>query len=195
VLNLEEELGDGEVGDGELVGLVFAVANEVWSKRMTLGVGSDAESEVVLVAEEVDEFSGVAEITLNKRGAIGGRVAVEGEEVLDAIGFVLADEGGDFVTGMADAGEVREDGEVVDFAELVDDFGGTFAAGAAGTVCDGDERGDERGKMLDGARKLHVALGGAGRVELERVCGALYEQLWDRRHVSSPPCRFRLAEV
>jgi hypothetical protein len=167
VLRLEEELGDGEVRDGELGGLVFAIADEIGGERVSLGVGGDAEGEVALVAEEVDEFSGVVKVTLGEWWSIGWGVAVEGEEVLDAIGLVFADESGDFVAGMADAGEVWEDGEVVNLAELVNDLGGAFAAGAAGAVSDRDEGRVERGKVLDGARELHVALGCTGRVELK----------------------------
>ena len=68
---------------------------------------------------------------------------------------------------MADAGEVREYLGAEAGAEVVDDFAGAFAAGAAGAVGDGDKRRLQVAERSDGVSKVLDAVVGLGREELK----------------------------
>ncbi len=60
---LEEELGDGEVGTGELGGEVPAIGFTVGRIRVHLGVGGDTDGELPGLADVLQEIGGVGVVT------------------------------------------------------------------------------------------------------------------------------------
>ena len=78
---------------------------------MQLGVGGDADREAGRVgADELDEVAGVGEVAAGV-AAVGGRVAAEGEDVLDAVRRVLVEQRSDVVPRVAHARQVGHGGE------------------------------------------------------------------------------------
>ena len=62
VVGLEEELGDAEVGQAQLVGEVPPVRRRVGRPRVVLREGGDADREIAQLAGELDELGGVGEV-------------------------------------------------------------------------------------------------------------------------------------
>ena len=178
------ELGDGEVGLGELGGLVLEVGLDGGGHGVTLWVGGDGDVPVGALADEAGEFGGGVE-GLGGRFGVLGQVAAEGEDVVDAVVLVVGDDCGDLVAGVGDAGEVRHglDAEVV--ADLADPVSGGSTGGAAGAVGDGHKVGPvsgETGEGLDQALGAGVVAGGG---EFEGQGWARIKQLRDAGHGDS----------
>ena len=125
VVVVVEELGDDDIGAG--VDFAFQVREvDLRARRflMRFGIAGDGDAEVgELAVEEGDEFVGVSITAID--GAEGrvalGRVAAEGDDVLDVELASGAEVRADLVGGAADAGEVRGDGEVKFAVDAGDD--------------------------------------------------------------------------
>ena len=135
---VEKELRGDEGGTG--VDFAFQGV-EVGFERGGLGVffriTADAEAEIgVAGLKQGDELVGVAKAVGRgrERGRALGRIAPEGHDVaktagVDAIGEVMQ-----LGARVADAGEVRHDGEAELMAQQRTDLRGAFPGGAAGPV-------------------------------------------------------------
>ena len=82
VVGVEEELGDGEVGRGQLLGGVASVALARRRARVRFGMRGDAHREVADLADEPHELDRVLELT-GREIEILGRVAPQREDVVD----------------------------------------------------------------------------------------------------------------
>ncbi len=169
---IEEELGDQEVQTRVHFALqVVEVDGGIAAFDVLFGVGGAADADMVAMsfADEGDEFIGVGKAALDggEGGRAAGRVAAEGEDVVDAGGGDAVEDGGHFVAIGADAGEVGHGFDADFLADAGDDIDGLLADGAAGPPGDGDEGGLEFGEFGDGAFELGDGLVGTGREEFE----------------------------
>ena len=100
VVELEEELGDPEVGGRQLDRQVAAVPDPVAVRAgVQLGVGGHADREVAgMVPDQLHQFERVGEVAA-RVAAVGGRVTGERQDVADAAGLVLVEQRHDLVTG------------------------------------------------------------------------------------------------
>jgi hypothetical protein len=118
---LEEELRDAEVGHGELRREVAPVGGAVTvGAGVQLGVGGDPDAEVTDLADELDELGGVGELDRVVL-PVGGGIPGEGEDVRDAGGLVLLEQGHELLAGVGDAGEVRHGGDARVLLDVHDD--------------------------------------------------------------------------
>ena len=89
MIDLEEELGDGEVGLTQLGSEVLAVFVAVRRPWVQLRVRSHTDREPTEVDDVVDQLAGVAILADRRRVGISGRVAAQGQDVLDTLGAVV----------------------------------------------------------------------------------------------------------
>ena len=181
VLHLEEQLRDGVVGDGELVGQTAAVVGPVARLRMHLGVGGDPHGEPAS-DDVVHEIDGVVVVARRGVDRVDGRIAAQGQDVLDAGGLVAVEDLGDLGAGVAEAGEVghRRDARLA--THPVDDAVGAGPRRPTGAVRDGHEARLQRFQFGDGPSERHLRVIGAGREELERERASGSEQIGDAGH-------------
>src|SRR5439155_7244969 len=90
VVDAEEELRDGEVGQVQLGGQMVAVRLTVGRARVELGVGGDADREAADGPGQLDELDGVVQLG-KTRFRFGRGIATEGEHVLHA-GLAVRDQ-------------------------------------------------------------------------------------------------------
>ncbi len=171
LLDLEEELRHREVGDAQLVGEVPSIGFAVGRTRVHLRVGGDRGGETAGrhdVFEQLDRVAVVAGLRL----AVGARVAGQGEDVLDADLAIDVEEGGDVVTGVAVAGEVRHRLPLGLGAHPFDHVTGAMTIGPARAVRDRHEVGSERFERGDGAteREMSARRSSAGRTRTTTSC-------------------------
>ena len=171
VLVVEEELRDQELRAGR--NLVLAVA-QVGLRVGRLGVGlrvaGAADAEVVRLRDQRGQLGPVRETAGDglELGLPLGRVAPQGEHVLDAGVAHLAEHVVKLLARVAHAGEMRHrlDAELV--LDALHDVDRERARAAARAIGDGDE-GRARGCAAPpGLEQLLLALRGLGREELER---------------------------
>ena len=82
VVGVEEELRDGEVGRGQLLGGVAPVALPCRRARVRLGCAATPDREVADLAHEVDELDRVVQLT-RREVEVLRRVAAQREDVVD----------------------------------------------------------------------------------------------------------------
>src|SRR3546814_10527407 len=83
----------------------------------------------------LDQLAGVVVVAAGV-GAVGGRVAAESEDVLDAVVGVVVEQLGDVGAGVADAGEVGHGREGLLGVDAGDDVAGALARAAQRAVGD-----------------------------------------------------------
>ena len=102
---------------------------------------------------------------------VAGRVAAQGQDVLDRRFGIAVQDRGDLVPAVADAGQVR-DGRQLRFAlNAHDQVVGSLAGRAARAVGHRHERGLQRLQLRDRREQLLRGLVGLGREELEAEGG------------------------
>ena len=113
-------------------------------------------------------------------------VAAKGEDVLDVVGLVVLDDGGDFVAGVRDAGEVGHGLDVEVVADGLDPVSSRPSGRSAGAVGDGHELGTVSGEAGEGPGQAFGPGVFAGRGEFEGQRLARIKQLRDAGHSHSP---------
>ena len=110
VVDLEEELRDGEVGTAQLRREVLAIGVAIGGPWVQLGVSGDADRERAVGGHVLDELARMPVVTRSRLIA-GGRISSEGEDVLDVLGEVVDEDLVDVPTGVALAGEMGHRGD------------------------------------------------------------------------------------
>ena len=105
VVEPEEELGDGEVGGGELGRQVPAVAGAVGRGRVPLGVGGDADRERSGIPGQFDEVDGVGQVP-GRQLQFGRRISPKGQDVLHTLVPVPGEDRPQLALEVAGAAEV-----------------------------------------------------------------------------------------
>ena len=138
---------------------------------MFLRVAADAETEIgVAGLQQRDEVTGVTETVLARReGRLAlGRIATQRHDITETTGINAIGDLGEFGAGMADAREVRHDGEAKVAFQEVTDLCRAVASRAAGSVGHGYEIGGhalQRGRGGTEGVNARVVL---GRKEFQR---------------------------
>ena len=180
---LEEELGDREVGPGQLGGEEAAVGGPVRGAGVDLGVGGHADREVGVV-DVADEVRGVPVVRGPAAVRTGREVPPEGEDVLDAGGPVVVEDLGDLLPPVALTRQVGHRGDGRLLAHPADDVTGALTTAAAGAVGHRHEAGVQRLQLGDGAAEGQLGTVGLGREELERVRPPRREEIGHPGHGS-----------
>ena len=184
---VEEELGDDEVRAAINLGLepVPVHLAAFFASDVALGETSGADAEAAEFAEVADELVGELEAAFGGfKFATGGRVAAQGEDVLDAALGGFGEDGGKLFLRRVDAGEVHHGGESVLALDAVHDVDGLVARAATCAVGHGAEvraQLHQLGNVF--LEKVLLALVGLRREKLERNDGVAL-RLFRRVNVS-----------
>lgn len=121
VVHFEEAVGGGGVAFGEACDSDFKLTGVVF--------------------DEGDEVVGVFEVVLRAIVVrlVAWGIAAKSQDGLDLVGLVLVEDGGDFVGGVADAGEVWDGGDGGFLDDAADEGLGAFAGRSACAVGDADK--------------------------------------------------------
>ncbi len=154
--------------------------------RVALRVQRDRDAGEPELAGQVQQLERVAQVALGKR-RVGGerRVAVQREQVVDALVAVALQQLDELGAVMGGAGEVRQRHERR-ADEAHDEVVGALTGRAAGAVGDRDERGGEGRQRFERLVEGQRGLRRAGRPELERDEPAA-EPFGDAGHTPSVP--------
>src|SRR5207248_3035518 len=128
LLDLEEELGDGEVGRRQLRGQVAAIAGAVRGARVAGRMGGDADRGAPQLPCQVDQLGGVTEVAGR---IVGHRVAPQREQVLDAGAVEVVHDLDQLRAAVGDADQVGHGRHRGGPEDVEDDVGGSFAGAAA----------------------------------------------------------------
>ena len=136
---------------------------------MGLGVACGTETEAVALADEGDQFVGVAKSARDRLEAVGasGRITPQRQDVLDPVGLERVEHARDVLARRSHTGDVghRFDARVA--LDALDQLDGLVAGGSAGAVCHRYVAGAERPEGVDRLEEPGEPLLFLGRKELE----------------------------
>jgi hypothetical protein len=144
-------------------------------------MGGDADAELADLADHVDQLGGVGEVLRVVLDA-GGRVAGQGEDVLDPGGAVLLEQRHQLGAGVGDARQVGHGGDAGVPLDVDDDVACAVPGRSPRPVGHRHERRVERLQLADRLLELTRRLVGFRRKELERERPAGREQVTDLPH-------------
>ena len=183
-MGLEEELGHGEVGQGQLGRQVVAVARQVGRERVAGGLGGHPDGEPADGPGQLHQLRGVGQLADGGVG-VGRRVAAQGHQVLDARPAQLDQDLGQLEAGVGDADQVGHRHQVGRPQHAGDQIDGPPPRLRPAPVGDRHERRAERLELAQGGDQRGLLGVVLRREELERVGLALVEQVGDAGH--GPP--------
>jgi len=145
-------------------------------------MGGHADCEVAELSDLLDQIKGVDVVAGCVTVPLLGRVAAEGEDVLDALGPIVGEHGDDVGAGVALACEVghRRDRRLP--AHPTHQVGGLGACTPTGSVGDADEVGREVLELGDGPAEAEPPGLVLRRKELEREGAPRGEEVGDAGH-------------
>ncbi len=196
LLRPEEELGDREVRQPQLLGQVVAVGGQVGRTRMPGGMGCHPDRESADGPGQLDQFDGVGQLALGGFG-VGGRITAQGHEVFDARLAEVDQDLRQLQPGVGHADQMGHRCQAGGAQHPDHQIVGALAGRPTAPVGDRDERRPQRLQLqqrLDQTGVLGVALRGK---ELERVRPPGGEQVGDPGHDQSvgPSARGRSTSV
>ena len=168
-VGVEEVLRDRAVGAGP--GLAHEIVQvDVIMPRLGVRfrIRGHLDMEVVagLVANELDEFVGIAQFTGGLTHA-GGQVAAQGNNAPDAGFAILGQQVAQVVCTVAHTGQVRRCGHLHLLIQLQDGVARPIPCGASGTIGDGKEFGVVLSQHVGGCYQFLMPGVGLGREEFE----------------------------
>ena len=177
LLGVEEDLGDGEVGAGALLGEQHLDVVRLTRRfRVPGGVRGDADGHLagaqqrraalLHAADELDQVLGVAQRALGRDAAVLGLVAAQGQDAAHPDVEQFADDLGQFLRGVAHAGQVGQRPQRGFLHEPVDELDGGVPVGAAGAVGHGDVVRVRGFQFADGGPERFRRRGRPGREQL-----------------------------
>ena len=144
-------------------------------------MGGHADRERPDLPGQLDEIDGVGEVA-GRQVQLGRRVTPQGENVLDPLVAVAAEDGPQLVFEMAGAAQMGHRRHIGRPQDVDDEVVGPLPGRPPGAVGDRDERRLQRSELEERPLELGLGLLRLRGEELEREATALGEQIGDAGH-------------